>query len=252
MLRAEHLTLAVPGRTLCHGLSFELRPSQCWCVLGRNGAGKTSLLHALAGLADPAAGAVWLDDQPLAATPRRERARRIGALLQDDPQAFWGTALEYVLLGRYPHRHGLTRLHEEDEAAAKAALEQVEMGDAAGRSLATLSGGERQRVRLAALLAQAPDIYLLDEPLQHLDLAHQAATLKLLQSLAAKGKTVLAVLHETAWVGRFFDHALLLYDDGHAAGPAAETLTAANLERLYRCPMVEAETERGRVFIPGV
>jgi len=252
VLRAEHLTLAVPGRTLCHGLSLELLPGQCWCVLGRNGAGKTTLLHALAGLADPAEGAVWLDDQPLAAAPRRERARRVGVLLQDDPQAFWGTALEYVILGRYPHRHGLTRLHQEDEAAARTALEQVEMQGAAHRPLSTLSGGERQRVRLAALLAQAPDVYLLDEPLQHLDLAHQGATVKLLRHLADQGKTVLAVLHETAWVGRYFDHALLLHDDGPVAGPADQTLTAASLERLYRCPMAEAATEWGRVFIPRV
>jgi iron complex transport system ATP-binding protein len=252
VLRAEHLTLAVPGRTLCHDLSLELRPGQCWCVLGRNGTGKTTLLQILAGLAAPAEGAVWLDSQPLDASPRRERARRIGVLLQDDPHAFWGTVLEYVLLGRYPHRHGLTRLHEEDEAAARTALEHVEMSDAAQRPLATLSGGERQRVRLAALLAQAPDIYLLDEPLQHLDLAHQGTIVKMLRRLADQGKTVLAVLHETAWVGRYFDHALLLHDDGPASGPAADTLTAANLERLYRCPMAEAVTEWGRVFIPRV
>lgn len=252
MLRAEHLALAVPNRTLCRGLNLDLLPGQCWCVLGRNGAGKTTLLHALAGLAEPAEGAVWLGGQPLADVPRRERARRIGVLLQDDPQAFWGSAQEYVLLGRYPHRHGLTRLHEEDEAAARNALELVEMLDAAHRPLSTLSGGERQRVRLAALLAQAPDIYLLDEPLQHLDLAHQGAVVRLLRSLADQGKTVLAVLHETAWAGRHFDHALLLHRDTPEAGPAHEVLTATSLERLYGCSIAEAATEWGRVFIPRV
>lgn len=252
MLRADRLTLAVPGRTLCRELSLALQPGQCWCVLGRNGAGKTTLLHALAGLSSPAAGRVCLDDRPLDAFPRRDLAKKTGVLLQDDAQPFWGTVMEYVLLGRYPHRHGLARLHAEDEAAAKSALAAMGMGDATSRAFSTLSGGERQRVRLAALLAQSPELYLLDEPLQHLDLAHQVETLNVLRRLADQGKTVLAVLHETAWAGRFFDHALLLGEDWHEAGPAADILGAASLERLYRCPMEEATTERGRYFIPRV
>lgn len=252
MLRTDRLALTVPGRTLCRDLSLALQPGQCWCLLGRNGAGKTTLLHALAGLASPAAGSVHLDAKPFADFPRRELAKKIGVLLQDDAQPFWGTVMEYVLLGRHPHRHGLTRFHAEDEEAAKSALAAVGMDDTISRAVSTLSGGERQRVRLAALLAQAPDIYLLDEPLQHLDLAHQAETLGMLRRLADQGKTVLAVLHETAWAGRFFDHALLLGEDWHEAGPATDILSAASLERLYRCPMEEVATERGRYFIPRV
>ena len=188
MLRTDRLALTVPGRTLCRDLSLALQPGQCWCLLGRNGAGKTTLLHALAGLASPAAGSVHLDAKPFADFPRRELAKKIGVLLQDDAQPFWGTVMEYVLLGRHPHRHGLTRFHAEDEEAAKSALAAVGMDDTISRAVSTLSGGERQRVRLAALLAQAPDIYLLDEPLQHLDLAHQAETLGMLRRL---GRTLL-------------------------------------------------------------
>ena len=251
MLRAEHLQLSVPGKVLCRDLSITLNPGECWGILGRNGSGKTTLLHALSGLAQPQHGTVTLDGRPMADYPRRELARRLGVLLQEEEHSFWGSVLEYVLLGRFPHRHGFG-VHAEDEEAAWAALRQVGMADVANRPVSSLSGGERQRVRIAMLLAQAPAIYCLDEPLQHLDLRHQAEAVRLLQGLAREqGATVLMVLHETLWAGRFCDRVLLLYDDGEAqSGPAAELLTRGNLERLYQCGLRELPTEHGPYYVP--
>lgn len=241
MLRAENLELSVPGKTLCRDLNIEIQPGECWGILGRNGSGKTTLLHALSGLRVPEGGAVAWEGRPLADYHRRELARRIGVLPQDDGHEFWGTALEYVLLGRFPHTRGFGR--PDDEEAARAALQRVGMAGMAGRLLSTLSGGERQRVRIAMLLAQAPHLYCLDEPLQHLDLGHQAEALRLLRDLAAgKGQAVLMVLHETLWAGRFCDHILMLYDEGRVlAGSAAELMTLNNLEELYQCGLREIE-----------
>ena len=251
MLRVENLNLSVPGKTLCRDLDIAVNPGECWGILGRNGSGKTTLLHALSGLRAPDKGLVSWAGKPLTDYPRRELARQVGALPQDEGHEFWGTALEYVVLGRYPHGSGLG-ISGEDEEAALAALQQVGMAGMAGRTLSTLSGGERQRVRIAMLLAQAPQLYCLDEPLQHLDLGHQAEVLRLFRRLAAEqGKAVLMVLHETLWAGRFCDHALLLYDNGEiASGTAAELLTRENLERLYQCGLRELPTEDGRCWVP--
>ena len=252
MLRAAGINLSVPGKVLCRDLNVEIRPGECWGILGRNGSGKTTLLHALSGLREPDSGSVSWQGKALADCPRLELARKIGVLPQDEGHEFWGTALEYVLLGRYPHGRGFG-LAEGDEAAAMAALQQVDMAGMAGRTLTTLSGGERQRVRIAMLLAQTPQLYCLDEPLQHLDLGHQAEALRLFRRLAAEqGKAVLMVLHETLWAGRFCDHALLLYDNGEiASGSAAELLTGENLERLYQCGLQELSTEGGRCWVPA-
>jgi iron complex transport system ATP-binding protein len=242
MLRAEKLHLEVPGKVLCRELDLEIRPGECWGVLGRNGSGKTTLLHALSGLRAPQDGTVSWGGRPLAACPRRDLARRIGVLPQDEGHEFWGTVLEYVLLGRYPRATGFAASGE-DQVAAQEALWQVGMAGLAGRRLATLSGGERQRVRIAMLLAQKPQLYCLDEPLQHLDLGHQAETLQLLRDLALNhSKAVLMVLHETLWAGRYCDHILMLYDDGRIkAGRAAELMTQNNLEELYQCGLREIE-----------
>jgi len=232
MLRVADLTLAVPGKTLCRDLSFVVQTGECWAILGCNGSGKTTLLHVLSGLAAVLQGRVELDGSPLRALPRRELARSVGVLLQDEAQGFWGTVLEYVRLGRFPHG-------DEDEELAYAALQRVGMDAFAPRRLSTLSGGERQRVRIAQLLAQAPRLYCLDEPLQHLDLRHQAAMMELFRQLARQqGSAVAMVLHEPWWAARYCSHALLLFEDGHTLGGAADAvLTPENLEKLYGYPL---------------
>ena len=89
--------LSVPGRVLCRGLDVRFEPGQVWAVLGRNGTGKTTLIHALAGLSKPAAGRIELDGRPLETLEPKARARAIGVLLQIEEGAFWGSVAEYVL-----------------------------------------------------------------------------------------------------------------------------------------------------------
>lgn len=245
--------LQVPGRTLCRDLAFSVRPGECWGVLGNNGSGKTTLIQALGGLKAPAAGSITLEGRALNGFGRRELARRIGVLLQDEAQGFWGSVLEYVLLGRHPHAKAVFGWLPEDEAAAVWALERMDLAGVAGRSLNTLSGGERQRARIAQLLAQGPQYLLLDEPLQHLDLRHQFEAMELLRRLATSdGKALVMVLHDTLWAGRYCDHLVLLHDGGGAVcGAAAQLLTHGNLERLYRCSLNEVGSGNMRHFVPG-
>ena len=251
MLRAEQLHLAVPGKVLCQDLALSLEPGQCWAILGKNGSGKTTLLHALSGLAKPATGRVELDGQPVAGISRRQLAQRIGILLQEEPLSFSGTVLDFVLLGRFPHSGSLMP-GKHDIHAARHALHETGMSHAEGQSFSTLSGGERQRVRIALLLAQAPGIYFLDEPLQHLDLPHQLATMQLFRSLARdQGKTVIMVLHDIFWASRYCDHAILIYDQGAiSSGESALMITEKNMEILYQCHFQSIETSDGNYFLP--
>lgn len=254
MLRCEGLNLAVPGRVLCRDLTFAVAAGQVWAVLGRNGSGKTTLIHALGGLGGRERGTILLHGRPLESIDSRERAREVGVLLQHEDAGFWGEVFEYVLLGRFPHARGWCGPRATDEKAARAALAEAGLADFAWRGYATLSGGERQRARIAQILAQAPRLYLLDEPLQHLDLRHQAATLRLFQRLAQeRGAAVMMVLHDTLWPARFCTHAVLLHDDGTAcAGPLRELFERATLERLYGCDLLELGCGADRYFLPDV
>ncbi|HSQ04820.1 MAG TPA: ABC transporter ATP-binding protein, partial [Burkholderiales bacterium] len=232
MLACHALTLEIGGRPLFRSLDLELRAKELWAVLGPNGSGKTTLMQALAGLRQANAGAVSLGGRALREMPHRERARRIGLLLQQENAEFWGDVREYVLLGRYPHASPWRGWGADDLAAADRALEELGMGDFAAREYATLSGGERQRARIAQLFAQAPVWLLLDEPLQHLDLNHQVRTLSMFRERAAAGEGGLVmVLHDALWAARCCTHALLLGQDGIvASGCAADVLTRTHLE----------------------
>jgi iron complex transport system ATP-binding protein len=139
-----------------------------------------------------------------------------------------------------------------DREIARQALERMELTEIAHRPLATLSGGERQRSRIGQLLAQSPSCYLLDEPLQYLDLRHQLATLALFHELAVQGRTVVMVLHDANWAVQFCSHVLLLLGDGSTlAGPAEKVLNRTNLEVLYHCPIQEIGTGSTSHFIPA-
>jgi iron complex transport system ATP-binding protein len=255
-LRCTGVTLAVAGRTLCRDLAFTVKPGEVWGVLGPNGSGKTTLLNALAGLAAPACGNVTFDGQPLAAMGTMARARMIGILPQHEESEFWGTALDYALLGRFPHASAWLGWQRDDEAAAQAALARAGVADYARRRYATLSGGERQRVRIAQLLAQAPRVMLFDEPLQHLDLRYQIQVLDLLAVLArdpTDRRGVVLVLHDVLWPARVCTHALLLDGAGSArAGAARDVLTQANLEALFGCGLLPAGDKSGMGFVPAI
>ena len=249
-LAARDVEVAVGARRLVAGLSLEFAPGEFVAILGRNGSGKTLTLHTLAGLRQPHAGAVYLDGAAMESLTRRTVALRLGLLAQDVEESFVTTALESVLVGRHPHLKLWQWESAEDERIARAALTAVDLEDFAGRRTDTLSGGELRRVAVAALLAQEPWVFLLDEPSNHLDPAHQLGILGLFRELCAAGKTVIATLHDPTVAARFADRVLLLHGDGRwAAGPASELLTAEKLSELYLAPMLELEKDGRRIFV---
>jgi len=253
VLEARKLTVSIGGKMVCRELDMTIRPGECWGVLGQNGVGKSTLLRTLAGLHKPQAGMVSLNDVVLAAHARRNLAQHLGVLLQSEGGEFWGNVQEYVLLGRFPHRASLFGYSAQDEALAQQALAQMELEGLSQRPFNTLSGGERQRAAIAQALTQRAQCYLLDEPLQHLDLRHQAQTMQVFSRLKEQGCTLMMVLHDTLWAQRCCDHVLMLFADGHALhGPAQELLTRVHLEALYQCPLRELSVEGERWFVAGV
>jgi iron complex transport system ATP-binding protein len=237
VLQTTDLTLGYPGKVLCRNLNLTVNPGECWAILGQNGCGKTTLIHALGGLGS-GGSRITLAGKALQAWRRAEVARKLGILLQEEPGEFWGSVYEYVLLGRHPHVDSLFGWRAADEQIAMMALERMELKRLAHRSLVTLSGGERQRTRLALLLTQSPQYYLLDEPLLHLDLRHQLGVMMLFKELAEQGNSVVMVLHDVGWANRFCDHAIMLFEDGHTiTGPVKKVLNRDNLEALYQCNM---------------
>jgi len=251
-LACEALTVAAGPRLLVRDLTLALAPGEFLAVLGRNGCGKSLTLHTLAGLIAPRAGRVLLDGRDIRSLPRRQVARQVGLLPQDREEALGMTALESVLIGRHPHLHFWQREGANDRQIAQAALTQLGLCEQAQRAIATLSGGEQRRVAMAGLLAQAPQIYLLDEPSNHLDPLHQIHVLTLFRELTRSGAGVIVTLHDPTLADRFADRVLLLHGDGrYRLGTAAQILTIEALSELYLTPMHTLGTAPRRAFLPA-
>ncbi len=253
LLETRALSTRIGVTCVCRDLNLRVQGGTRWGVLGTNGVGKTTLLHTLAGLRQPATGEIFLTGKSMAALSRRDRAQACGLLFQDSGDAFPTTVWESALLGRHPHLQAWAWESAEDEKIALRALRAVGLSHMRNRLTSTLSGGERRRLALAALLAQDPALFLLDEPANHLDMHHQVAVLELLSAqVREQGKALVMVLHDVNFAARFCDAVLLLFGDGETLqGPVREVMTSENLHRLYRHKITSVETADGRFFFPA-
>jgi iron complex transport system permease protein len=203
-------------------------------VIGPNGCGKSTLLRAFTRLLAPASGGVLLDGRDISALRTAALARRMSMLPQQSPVPDGIRVAELVRRGRYPHQTLFAQWSADDEAAVARAMELTRVSGLADRLVDTLSGGQRQRVWIALALAQDTELLLLDEPTTFLDIAHQYETLRLLQSLQAQGRTVVAVLHDLDHAARFATHVVAMRDGRTvASGTPAEILTEERVREVF-------------------
>ena len=192
------------------GVSLRVDPGEVVGLIGPNAAGKSTLARIACGLLRPSHGSVRLRGDDAFALHRRERARRVAFLSQDEPADLPFTAREVALMGRAPHL-GLWALEATgDRSLAAAALAEADALDLADRPVAQLSGGERQRVFLARVFAQDAALLVLDEPTAALDLAHQVMLVAAVRRRAQRGRGALLVLHDLALAGAACDRLALL------------------------------------------
>jgi iron complex transport system ATP-binding protein len=254
LLATRDLAVSIGTTQVVRGLDLSINPGERLAILGRNGVGKTTLLHTLAGLRAPQSGEIRLAGDRYATLGPRCAARLRGLLPQHQGDAFAASVLETVLVGRHPHLSRWDWESAADEALAQQALAALGLADLAHRSIHTLSGGERQRVALATLLVQQPRVYLLDEPLAHLDLNHQIAVLELIgRRVRDEQAALVMVLHDVNLAEHFSDQALLLHGQGeHQLGASAAVLDAASLSRLYGHPLREVRDANRRWLVPEI
>lgn len=252
MISAEALSVAYrSGPPVLEHLEFRVGDREWLGLLGPNGAGKSTLLKAIAGLL-PHRGAVRLGGADSASLRRRDRARSVALVPQEPVMPGGLTVTEYVLLGRTPHLPYLGREGANDLAAARRALEMLDLEGLAGRMLSRLSGGERRRTALARALCQQPDILLLDEPTGALDIGQGQKALELISDLRRRRPmTIITAMHDLTLAGQFPDRLMLLAAGRIVAdGPPRQVLTPDHIRDIYRASVEVVNVNGGLAVVP--
>jgi len=237
LLRADKVSFRYHAGTplVVDDVTVDIGPGDLVGILGPNGSGKTTLLRLLSGTRVPTSGSVRLGGEPLARLARRDIARRLAVVPQETELAFEYTALEMVLMGRHPHL-GLFQVEGPgDYAIAREALGATGTAHLEARAFHTLSGGEKQRVVIAAALAQAADVLLLDEPTASLDLGYQLDIASLLSTLNRDRGVTMAISTHDLHLAASICRTLVLMRGGRvlAHGPAEAVLTPDHVRALY-------------------
>lgn len=213
-LSVEGLTLRAPGapRPLVEDLSFTLPPGGALVLAGRNGVGKTTLIRALLGLAEPEAGRVLLDGHDTLRSPRAEIGPRLGYLPQE-PQLLDGSIIENV--GRFTGTGAESVVAAARRVGAHAAVGRLPRGyeNAAGPE-AGLSGGQSRLVALARAFHGSPRLIILDEPEAGLDGAARTVLRQGVMQARAEGSAVMLVSHDPAAWRDVADRTLRLHGNG--------------------------------------
>jgi iron complex transport system ATP-binding protein len=218
LLEAEGL--ALPGRL--HETSLRLAAGELACLVGPNGSGKTSLLHAVAGIGAPA-GEVRIDGV---------RPKRLGPAQRLRLLSFLPATREL----RWPLRaRDLILLGGAGEAEAAAIEDRLELQPVAERRVDRLSTGERSRVLIARALAPRPRLLLLDEPTANLDPLWQIRLMEMLKAdLPSTGQAALVAIHDLDAAGRYADR-LIVMDQGRIAadGDPGEILAGPVITEVF-------------------
>jgi ABC-type polar amino acid transport system ATPase subunit len=216
VLSVRDLEVRRGARPVVRGLSVDVARGEILAVMGASGAGKTSVLRAVAGLDAIAAGSVAIDGLQLSAGPvprgdvLRELHRRVGMVFQFHHLFDHLTALHNVWLALV---HVQRQPQPEAERRARELLDHLGVGARADAVPRELSGGEAQRVAIARALAVGPPLLLMDEPTASLDPARRGELAVTLRQLASEGRTLVVATHDEEFAGACA-HRVLIMDEG--------------------------------------
>ncbi|MGY0055212.1 ABC transporter ATP-binding protein [Streptomyces sp. LZ34] len=230
-LSLRDLSVEAAGRALVDRLTVEVDTGQVVGLVGPNGSGKSTALRCVYRALKPTSGAVLLDGTDLTSLSLRDSARSVAALTQESHSELDFTVEEVVALGRAPHARGNSPLTAHERELCREAMDRLDVGHLAQRSVLTLSGGERQRVLVARALVQEPRVLVLDEPTNHLDVRHQV---QLLSFLRGSGLTVITALHDLNLAAAVCHRiAVLSHGSLVASGDPADVLTPDLVREVF-------------------
>ena len=231
MIEVKNLLYKVKGKIILNNIDIKFPEKKFIGIIGPNGAGKSTLLKNIYGIYTPNKGEIFIDGENIKNISKKERAKKIAVLAQEDNSQFDFTIEQIVEMGRYPYKNIFEDYSDKDREIAIKMLEKTGMKNHIGRDFKNLSGGEKQRVLIARALAQETPTLILDEPTNHLDIGYQLQLLHMIKHLDI---TVIAALHDLNVAAIFCDYIFVMKDgEKIKEGTPEEILTKENLKNIF-------------------
>lgn len=242
------------GKTVFEDIHLQVEKGQILCILGPNGVGKTSLLKCLSGLHRLTEGIVYCKGRDLETLRRGQVAKIIAHVPQMHAPVFAYSVFDTVLMGRTPYLGFFSFPSAKDEQIARNAIESLGIAHLADTPYTEISGGERQLVLFARVLAQEPEVIVLDEPTSHLDYGNQLKMLSLIHQLAGKGSAVVMTSHNPDHAFMVADRVGIMFDRRiEECGTPMEVITEELLLKIYGVQVhLRDDSEYGKICVPAL
>lgn len=251
-VRLSHLTVGYAGVPLISDIDVQVKRGEILTLIGPNGAGKSTILKTMIHQLSPIEGCVILGEEDISTMSSAQMATKVASVMTKRVHPELMTCYEVAAMGRYPYTGRLGHLTEEDRRIVEEALRLVSAEALADRDYLSCSDGEKQRIRLAAAIAQEPELLILDEPTTFLDIRYKMEFMTVIRSLARKrGVTVILSLHELELARQISDWILCVKGE-HVGmlGTPQEVFAKGNIERIFGLPQGSYEAETGRLRFP--
>lgn len=238
IINADQISWRRENKVVLKDVTWQVRKGEHWSLVGLNGSGKTTLLKMINGYIWPSSGTLSVLDQSFGQTDLRELRKRIGwvssALAEqlrpvEKPESI-------VLSGKFASIGLYDSITNDDHHQAKALLDLLDCHPFADRPFGTLSQGEKQRVLIARALMAAPELLILDEPCNGLDIFARERLLTIVQKLASQSDSpsMIFVTHHVGELLPCFEHTLLLKAGKvYQSGRTEDLMSPKNMTNFY-------------------
>lgn len=234
VLSVSNVSCGYKNNILLKSVNFTVKKTECICLLGPNGIGKTTLFKTLLGLLDPVEGTISVGDRSIRDLSERERAGIFAYIPQQSQIFFPYTVLDIIVMGSAA-RIGLGSVPgKEVYDEARWYLETLSIAHLECQTFSNLSGGEKQLVLIARALFQQAEFLMMDEPSSALDFGNESLFLSRVLSLKDEGKGFIMITHNPNHAFILADTVILITSQGElVTGPPDDVITPENIKSAY-------------------
>ncbi len=253
MLKVKNLNFSYKNNSkknteVLKDINLHIKKGESVAILGNNGTGKSTLVKCLNKILKADTGNIKIDGIDIKNLSRREIAKKIAYVSQEESYSHM-LVYEMVLLGREPYlKYNFT---EKDHQIVSKVIQDMEIGDLSMKYMDELSGGQAQKVLMARALAQEPEILILDEPTNNLDIRSQHHLLYTIENLVkTKNLTAIAVLHDLNHALRYCSRYILLKDGKIYKDGKSEIITSNLIQEVFGLDVIIEEIKGHKTLIP--